>query len=498
MSGSAAALEERSARDLLSAGPPVLRIPEARATIRGANQAGGTRVIVLDDDPTGSQSVHGIPVLTRWRADDLRWAFQQPTDGFFILTNTRGLAEDEARATVSEVVTAVEQVSAELGIRYSLITRSDSTLRGHYPLETDVVLDHARRTSEPYDALLIAPAYLAAGRITVDDVHYVRAGDRFVPVGQTGYARDATFGFASSDIRDYIAEKTSGVISADSVVSLGLDDIRIGGPARVRDVILSCTNATPIVVNAVDASDLDVVVLGLIEAEAAGARVLSRTGPTFVAARLGIVDRDPVSRQEIFASGERLGHGLIIVGSHVELTTAQVDRLVKGTPELSIVELDVPKLVDPRSATAELTRCAAALAESVTESDTLLVTSRARIDGDDGHASLVIAQNVSHALSTLTQGLVSTTPIAWVLAKGGITSSDIATEGLSIRRATVAGQMFPGIVSVWVNQSDGADGLHGLPLIVFAGNVGDESTLLRAVRILASRDSHESDEGETE
>ncbi len=495
MSGSAAAFEVKSSRELLSAGPPILRIPDARAAIRDANEAAATRVIVLDDDPTGSQSVHGVPVLTRWSPDDLRWAFDQPGSGFFILTNTRGLAEREAAETVSSVVTAVEQVSAEFGIRYSFITRSDSTLRGHFPLETDVVLGHAARAHDPYDALLIAPAYLAAGRITVDDVHYVGVDDRFVPVGQTSYARDATFGFTSSNIRDYVHEKTGGKVATDSVVSLSLDDIRVGGPARVRDVILGCTNATPVVVNAVDEADLDVVVLGLIEAESAGARVLSRTGPTFVAARLGIAARPPVSRSEIFASGERPGHGLVIVGSHVELTTAQVARLVEKNTELSIVELDVPKLLDPPSAKAEIERCAAALVESVAFSDTLLVTSRVRVDGDDGHASLLIAQTVSHALSTLAQQLVSATGIAWVLAKGGITSSDIATEGLQIRRALVVGQLFPGIVSVWVNQSEDSERLRGLPLIVFAGNVGDETTLLRAVDILRSPTPSESHEG---
>jgi len=337
-------------RELLAAGPPVLRIPDARNRIHDANQQAGTRVIVLDDDPTGSQSVHGIPVLTRWNPDDLRWAFDQGTDGFFILTNTRGLTEHDARATVSAVMTVVDEVSRAAGIRYSVITRSDSTLRGHYPLETDLVRGLATRAGKPVDALLIAPAYLAAGRVTVDDVHYVGVGDRFVPVGQTDYARDATFGFTSSDIRDYIVEKTSGEVSADSVVSLSLDDIRLGGPSRVRDVILSCRNATPVIVNAIDASDLDVVALGVIQAEAAGARVLSRTGPSFVAARLGIADREPVSRREIFAAGERPGHGLVIVGSHVDLTTTQVSRLIEGSPELAIVELDVPKLVDPTSA----------------------------------------------------------------------------------------------------------------------------------------------------
>jgi uncharacterized protein YgbK (DUF1537 family) len=71
-----------------------------------------------------------------------------------------------------------------------------------------------------------------------------------------------------------------------------------------------------------------------------------------------------------------------------------------------------------------------------------------------------------------------------VLAKGGITSSDIATNGLEIRRATVVGQLFAGIVSVWLNEGDDQHGLKGLPYVVFAGNVGGETTLSEAVGIL--------------
>jgi len=476
--------EVRNADELLAAGPPVLRIPDARLQIREANAATRTWVIVLDDDPTGSQSVQGVPVLTGWTPDDLHWAFDQPANGFFILTNTRGLNEDEARSTVADVAEVIDRVATELGAHYTLITRSDSTLRGHYPLETDVLIDLARSAGKPYDALLIAPAYIAAGRVTEADVHYVRTGSSFVPVGQTNYAQDATFGFTSSNLRDYVQEKTHAAVSSHDVLSLSLEDIRVGGAQRVRDVIRSCKNATPIVVNALEEADLDVVVLGLILAEAEGARVLSRTGPSFVAARLGIKGRAPLSHDEVFAAGERPGNGLVVVGSHVELTTRQVSRLQRDVGDLATIELDVPKLLDPAQADEEMARCGDALVAALQRTDALLVSSRQQVVGDSGHSSLVIAQTVSHALVTLTARAVDEVPLKWVLAKGGITSSDVATEGLEIRRATVAGQLFPGIVSVWVHEGDNGRSLKGLPYVVFAGNVGDESTLTGAVRIL--------------
>lgn len=464
--------------------PEPLVIDDARQKIRAANTAATTRVIVLDDDPTGTQSVHGVPVITRWTLDDLRWAFDQPSRGFFILTNTRGLNDREATATVNEVAAVIDQVAGELGADYSLITRSDSTLRGHYPLETDVLIARARDAGRAYGALLIAPAYIAAGRVTASDVHYVQEGDAFVPVGLTNYARDATFGFESSNIRDYVQEKTHGRIAADEVVSLSLDDIRLGGADRVRDILLGCSDAVPVIVNALDDSDLDVVTLGLLLAEQAGARVLCRTGPSFVASRLGMARREPLSHAEIFATGVRAGNGLVVVGSHVELTSRQLGRLTVSLPQIETVELDVPRLLDPQSADAEVERCAAALAAALQRTDAVLVSSRQVVTGDTGHSSLVIAQTVSSALVELTQRVVREASLKWVLAKGGITSSDIATDGLGIRRANVAGQLFDGIVSVWLNDGDEAGGLQGLPYVVFAGNVGDEETLAEAVTIL--------------
>ena len=474
----------KRAEDLLTDGPPPLPGDALRARIRLENAGSTSTVVVLDDDPTGSQSVHDIPVLTRWTPEDLAWAFGRGAAGFFILTNTRGLNSADARAVMADVAQAIEQASVLAGTDITLITRSDSTLRGHFPLETDLLIERARDAGAPYDALLIAPAYIAAGRITAGDVHYVGVDGSFVPVGQTGYARDATFGFTSSDLRYYIAEKTDDAIAPEDIRSLSLEDIRVGGVERVRDVLLDCGDATPVVVNATTDSDLSVVALGVIEAERGGIRTLARSGPSFAAARLGMSDRAPLSHGEIFPDGERQGHGLVVVGSHVDLTTRQVAGLVAAAPDLTIVELNVPRLLDASAADDELARCTDAVTTALADSDVLLVTSRDQIVGDSGHSSLVIAQTVSLALTRVTAHAVDSMPVSWVLAKGGITSSDVATSGLRIRRATVAGQLFDGIVSVWVHEGGDEPHLEGLPYVVFAGNVGTDSTLADAVQIL--------------
>lgn len=467
--------------ELLAGQPDPLRIPEARGRIDASCRASGTRVVVLDDDPTGTQSVQGVPVLTRWEPEDLRWAFAQPATVFFVLTNSRSLGEAAAADRVREVAEAVDRVARELSTHVVLVSRSDSTLRGHFPLETDTLADVARAHGRPYDAVLLVPAYIDAGRVTVNDVHYARSGDTFIPVGATDYATDATFGYSTSHLRNWVEEKSAGRVAAADVASVTLADIRDGGPDRVRDVLLSCRGGRNVVVNAVDTADLDVFVLGLVAAEATGWRALYRTGPSFVPARAGLTPRPPLTHDELFPGGARSGHGLVVVGSHVDLTTRQLARL-RQWDDLRFVELDVPALLDQGRSAGEQDRCAAELITA--GQDTVLVTSRQLVAGATGAASLDIARTVSTALVGLTSRLVREAPPAWVVAKGGITSSDIATDGLSVRRATVLGQLFPGIVSAWRHEGGDGDTLVGLPYVVFAGNVGDESTLADAVSLL--------------
>ena len=88
-----------------------------------------------------------------------------------------------------------------------VISRSDSTLRGHYPGEVEAL---AQALGEPYHATLLIPFFLEGGRYTLHDVHYLQDGDTLTPVGESEFAKDTTFGFASSDLRAWVAEKTGG------------------------------------------------------------------------------------------------------------------------------------------------------------------------------------------------------------------------------------------------------------------------------------------------
>jgi uncharacterized protein YgbK (DUF1537 family) len=473
--------------DLTSKLPSPYGIDPGRLKARVAN---ARRLVVLDDDPTGTQSVADLPVLTSWTVDDLRWALRQPTSGFFILTNTRSLSEADAVERNQQIVRALAQAADIEDVDYSLVSRGDSTLRGYYPLETDVLAKELAAQGVEVDGVVIVPAYIEPGRVTIDSVHWMHTARGMIPVAHSEFAKDASFGYYQSDLREWVQEKTAGRIAAADVAAITVADLRAGGPERVRSILTSLRGGRPVVVDAVADDDLRVLVTALVQAEAEGKTFICRTGPSFVRARCG-QQATPV------IGGGRLRHivadshrervtdlrpasrsGLIVVGSHVGLTTRQLDRL-RDEGNIAELELDVPTLMDPVNRAAHITDTAqqaiALLRESSTTGDVVIRTSRTVMAGADASHSLAIARAVSAALVAAVQQIVAAVRPSFVVAKGGITSSDTATEGLGIRRAWARGTLLPGIVALWEPVSGPA---QGIPYVVFAGNVGDDDALV--------------------
>ena len=106
------------------------------------------KVVVLDDDPTGVQTVHNISVYTDWSVDSIQKGFAEDNSMFFILTNSRGLTVEETTVVHQEIAERILAVSKETGKEFILISRSDSTLRGHYPLETKQLKETIEAGSE--------------------------------------------------------------------------------------------------------------------------------------------------------------------------------------------------------------------------------------------------------------------------------------------------------------------------------------------------------------
>jgi uncharacterized protein YgbK (DUF1537 family) len=235
------------------------------------------------------------------------------------------------------------------------------------------------------------------------------------------------------------------------------------------------------VVNSVDYADLEVVVLGLLAAEDQGRAFLYRVAPSFVQVLAGLDPMAPLDAPRIWPDGRPAGHGLVVVGSHVGLTNRQIDVLERSR-DVERVLVDVDAFIDAHRAD-ELIRDSVGVARHALASrDVLLMTSRTLRTGADGEESLRIARAVSEGLVAIVRELLCDRP-AWIVMKGGITSHDVLVAALGVKRAEVVGQLFAGFVSVF-RPLDARPEAIGMPCIVFAGNVGDDSSLADAVGIL--------------
>ena len=311
------------------------------------------KVVILDDDPTGTQTVRDLPVLTHWSEQALCEELTGRYPAFFILTNSRSLPESGACKLAHEIGTLLRRASELTGIRTVVISRSDSTLRGHFPAEVDEMARVMGKEKLPY---LILPFFLEGGRYTLNDIHYVREGEQLIPAALTPFARDAAFGFRHSNLRQWVEEKTRGKIGAAGVTSISLDDIRLGGPDRVAKILLGVPPAGACIVNAAGYRDMEVLVSALLDVESSGKEFLCRTAASFVRTRTGMDHREALLTKEDLTSGSRHG-GLFVIGSYVEKTSRQVKALFAKT-DIATIEVRVNALLDPAKNGSEITRVA--------------------------------------------------------------------------------------------------------------------------------------------
>ncbi|GKZ21160.1 hypothetical protein AbraIFM66951_008653 [Aspergillus brasiliensis] len=449
------------------------------------------RLVVLDDDPTGTQTCHDIAVLTVWDIPTLQAELQQPAPGFFILTNSRALPPIDAEKLIRTICENVQQAAHLAGTTVDIVLRGDSTLRGHFPLEADV----AQSVFGPADAIILAPFFFQGGRLTINDIHYVAEGDNLVPAGATQFARDATFGFKSSNLHDYVLEKAPGRFTPEQIHSITIEDIRISGPSTICAKLLALPKGSVVIVNAAAESDMHVFVAGLLKAKSQSQKhYLYRTAAAFVSTTLGIRPQPPLTASSFPELQTQSQTGtLIIAGSYVPKTTAQLNYLTTkhgptGTNTLSIIELNVEDIITATTTTNTTTNepsldpiinqtVASVESSLLSGKDALVMTSRKLITGQDELSSLAIGGRVAEALVEVLKRVQVRPKV--VIAKGGITSSDAATKGLGIKRAMILGQAAPG-VPLW--RCDEETARHrGVPFVVFPGNVGGVETLSEIV-----------------
>ena len=435
------------------------------------------KIIVLDDDPTGSQTVHSCLLLLRWDVETLVLGLQDASPIVFILTNTRALSPAQAKAVTQEVCRNLKTAIAQVALTdFLVVSRSDSTLRGHYPLETDAIA----AALGPFDAHFIVPAFFEGGRITRDSTHYVVQNGVPIPAHQTEFAQDSVFGYSTAYLPAYVAEKTGGRIAAEQVERFTRDRLRQG----CLDALLTLENNVCVAVDGETQADLDAFAQAVLTAAAQGKRFLFRSAASLLTA-LAALPPQPIAAADMAQYVKDHHPGAVLVGSHVKKTTQQLAVLLQ-TPGIVGVEVDLtPMLADWATGRSHLL---ASTLERVRQihaqgQTPAIYTSREELTFPDSATRLAFGEQVSALLMDIVRGLPS--DLGFLISKGGITSNDTLSQGLALRTTRLLGQILPGC-SVVLTPADHPQ-FAAMPVVLFPGNVGDENALALAYQRLSDR-----------
>lgn len=435
-----------------------------------------TKIIVLDDDPTGSQTVHSCLLLTRWDIETLKQGFYDIAPIFFVLTNTRGMDARAAGNITREVCINLKQAMADLdaageAVNPVIVSRSDSTLRGHYPVETDVIAEELG----PFDAHFIVPAFFEGGRFTKDSIHYLMVDGHATPVHLTEFARDSVFGYSHSYLPDYVEEKTSGRINSADVERFVLSDVR----GNSLDRLMELSGNKCCVVDSETQADLNFFCDQLMKATEHGKRFLFRSAASLLTALIQLPPQ-PVKPEKMSHYVRNAKPGAVVIGSHVRKTTDQLHALLK-MPDIVGIEVNVDQISTNHDV----------LLNSITDSiydlhqegkTVTIYTSRIEKTFTTQSERLAFGMMVSDFLMDIVMKLPKS--LGFLISKGGITSNDVLSKGLNLRISRVVGQILPGCSVVRCPVSHPR--YPALPVVIFPGNVGDEDSLAQAYRFLSN------------
>lgn len=434
------------------------------------------KVIVLDDDPTGIQKVHGIHVYTDYDEQSIKDGFKSDEQMFFILTNSRAFTKDKTIQVHQDITSRVQKVAEELNRPFIIISRSDSTLRGHFPLETEIINTNLNNKA---DGEIMIPFFKEGGRYTLNNVHYVEIDGELVPAAETEFAKDRTFSFNNSNLGKYVEEKTAGEFKENDVIYISLEDLRALNIEGITAQLMEVDNFNKIIVNAISDDDLKVFSIALIKAIENGKQFLFRTAASFTKVIGNVSDKGLLSKEQmIHSESDQNSGGLIIIGSHVNKTTQQLNELLK-LDSIRPIEFNSDLVLNADEFELEIQSRIKELDEFINKGQTCVIyTKRKRLDLGENmeEKELELSVKISDGLTKIIKSL-SCTP-KYIIAKGGITSSEVGTNALGVKKAVVLGQALPG-VPVW--RTDSNSKYPHMPYIIFPGNVGRATDLFKIV-----------------
>ena len=445
------------------------------------------KLIVLDDDPTGSQTVHSCPLLLRWDANSLRQGLAHPSPLLFVLANTRALDPEAARERVREICQTLkpllaEAVAAGQWQRWMVICRGDSTLRGHFPLEAEVVAEELG----PFHVNLLVPAFLPGGRTTVNGVHLLHGE----PVHHSAFARDGLFGFSTSHLPAWVEQKTGGGIAAAAVQQLTLAELDAAEEAPGLEVLvdrLRRLEGQPwVAVDAQQPRQLEALGQAVAHLTRDGQRFLAQSAASLIN---GLV---PLPPQPLDAAGlaqlrrrSPLGRplpGLVVVGSHVPLADQQLACLLQD-PGCVPIEIPVAKLArvlagpTPQELLVSLEQAWLRQLQAACCADQTPVLFSSR--GELQCASAAERRRLGLELAAVMARLAAAVApqLGYLISKGGITTHTLLADGLQCDQVELQGQLLPGLSLVLAGD---------LPVVTFPGNLGAAQSLHQAWELMES------------
>ncbi|BEV35529.1 four-carbon acid sugar kinase family protein [Synechococcus sp. M16CYN] len=440
------------------------------------------KIVVIDDDPTGSQTVHGCPLLLRWDVETVRRGLRHASPLLFLLADTRALKPSAAALRNREIAANLDAALVEEGLSRSdvqLVSRGDSTLRGHGTLEPATL----EGCFGPFAATLHVPAFLEGGRTTVGGVHLLHGE----PVHTTPFAQDRLFGFTTSYLPAWLEQKSAGAIKAADVVKISCRELNQAIEGTLPQLIerLACLQGNvSVVVDIVHQSQLDVLADAVLALKGER-RFLFRSAASLLKALadLGPQPLDSIGLAQLRRRGSNgaLLPGMVMVGSHVPLADHQLKRLL-GESECTGLELPVRRVAHvlargmPGPLLADLERVWQDQLNTLIQSGgtPVVFTSRDELT----FASASVSRRFSCTLARLMGRLASAVApdLGYLISKGGLTTQTLLAYGLGLEAVQLEGQFLPGLSLV--RPSGGAE--RTLPILTFPGNLGASDTLLEA------------------
>jgi uncharacterized protein YgbK (DUF1537 family) len=412
-------------------------------------------IAILDDDPTGVQTLSGARVILDWAEPRVEDALASAR-AVHLLTNSRAYPPDEAAAIVRSAAAAVLSTAPNT----SLVLRGDSTLRGHV-LEEYLAVRDAKGT-ESFPPLVLAPALPSAGRVTVGGVQYLDRDGRRVPVHETEYATDPAFAYASSRLLDWAEQRTGGLFKSALGIEVTLEALHRGGPDAVVAALRQAAESPVPCAVALDAEtgdDVEAVAAGLQRATAAGVESVVRCGPAVAGALGGVT----AMRAASLPVAQQL---LLVCGSYVSQSVRQLERVTARFPA-SLVAVDPQRL----GRGADGTQIAAQLEERLDASRLAVLA----VWGPppSGSSDLAAGRRIAEGLASVVAAVQRRD--ALVVLKGGVTSAVVLRHGLGATEADIVGPVLPG-VALWTIIDPVTR-----PVLVVPGNVGGDGLLVQIV-----------------